>query len=113
MPAGYQELFLEQGAEFNTSVMLDNADGSPYNLENCQVKSSMKKSYYSTNSTTEITVDLNDPTEGVIILSLTYQQTANIAAGRYVYDVAVKDSSNTVSRVLEGIVNVSPRVTVF
>ena len=113
MPAGYQELFLEQGSEFNTSVTLDNADGSPYSLVNCQVKSSMKKSYYSTNSTTELTVDLNNPSQGVIILSLTYQQTANIAAGRYVYDVAVKDSSNTVSRVLEGIVNVSPRVTVF
>jgi hypothetical protein len=113
MPAGYQELFLEQGSEFNTSVMLDNADGSPYNLENCLVKATMKKSYYSNNSTTELTVDLNDPGQGVIILSLTYEQTANIAAGRYVYDVAVKDSSNTVSRVLEGIVNVSPRVTVF
>lgn len=113
MPAGYQELFLEQGAEFNTSVVLDNADGSPFNLENSEVKASMKKSYYSTTSTIVFTVEVNDPTEGVLILTLSHEQTANIAAGRYVYDVAVKDSSNTVSRVLEGIVHVSPQVTVF
>jgi hypothetical protein len=46
-------------------------------------------------------------------MSLASANTANIAAGRYVYDVAIKDSANTVTRVLEGIVNVLPRVTVF
>jgi hypothetical protein len=30
-----------------------------------------------------------------------------------VYDVAIKDTSNNVTRVLEGIVNVLPRVTSF
>jgi hypothetical protein len=113
MPAGYQELFLEQGANFNTSIILDNADGSPFDLENCIVRSSMKKSYYSANSTVDFTVEVNDPLSGTLILALNYEQTANIASGRYVYDVMIKDSSNTVSRVLEGIVNVTPRVTVF
>jgi hypothetical protein len=46
-------------------------------------------------------------------MSLPYANTANISAGRYVYDVVIKDSSNNVTRVLEGIVNVLPQVTVF
>jgi hypothetical protein len=113
MPAGYQELFLEQGSNFNTSVALDEADGSPFQLVDCDVKAVMKKSYYSSSTTAEFVITINDPTEGILILSLPYANTANIPAGRYVYDVLIKDSSNTVSRVLEGIVNVLPQVTVF
>jgi hypothetical protein len=113
MPAGYQELFLEQGSNFNTSVTLDEADGSPFQLVNCQVKAVMKKSYYSNSTTAEFVITINDPTEGILVMSLPYANTANISAGRYVYDVVIKDSSNTVSRVLEGIVNVLPQVTVF
>jgi hypothetical protein len=113
MSAGYQELFLEQGSDFNTSVILDQADGTPFVLTDCQVKAIMKKSYYSQSTTAEFVININDPLEGVLILSLSHANTANISAGRYVYDVLIKDSSNTVSRVLEGIVNVLPQVTVF
>ena len=48
---------------------------------------------------------------GVVTLSLTSTQTANLDFGRYVYDVNLTDASNTVTRVLEGIVTVTPRVT--
>ena len=44
-------------------------------------------------------------------LNLTSTQTAAITAGRYVYDVFLTDSSNTVTRVVEGIVTVTPRVS--
>ena len=113
MPAGYQELFLEKGSDFNTSVALDQADGSPFQLVDCEVKATMKKSYYSSTITAEFVITINDPTEGILIMSLPYANTANIPAGRYVYDVAIKDASNVVSRVLEGVVNVLPQVTVF
>ena len=113
MSAGYQELFLEKGSNFTTSVALDQADGSPFQLVDCEVKATMKKSYYSSSTTAEFVITINDPTEGILIMSLPYANTANISPGRYVYDVAIKDSSNVVSRVLEGIVNVLPQVTVF
>ena len=48
---------------------------------------------------------------GTITLSLTANQTSNLVYGRYVYDVDVTDASNTVTRVLEGIVTVTPSVT--
>ena len=113
MAAGYQELFLEQGTDFTTTITLDDVDGIPYDLTNITAKSQVRKSYYSTNPTATFTISINNPKDGVIILQLPHATTSNIAAGRYVYDVVIKDSANTVTRVLEGIVNVIPQVTVF
>lgn len=113
MAAGYQELFLEQGTTFTTNITLDDVDGIPFDLTGVQAKSQIRKSYYSANTTAEFDVQINSPTTGLILLVLDAQVTANIAAGRYVYDVAIKDTANTVTRVLEGIVNVIPQVTRF
>ena len=114
MAAGYQELFLEQGTDFVTSITLDDANGNPFDLTDYVAKSQIRKSYYSTNPTGQFIIEIIDPsTDGTISLSIDSANTANIPAGRYVYDVAIKSSSNTVTRVLEGIVNVLPQVTVF
>ena len=48
---------------------------------------------------------------GQITLKLSRTQTANLASGRYVYDVEVTDGSDTRSRLVEGIVTVTPQVT--
>lgn len=88
-------------------------NGNAYNLTSYAAKSQVRKSYYSSNATAEFAITINTPNSGVVALSLTSANTANIAAGRYVYDVVIKDAANTVTRVLEGIVNVLPRVTVF
>jgi len=37
--------------------------------------------------------------------------TANVVAGRYVYDVELVDSGNVATRLIEGIVTVTPQVT--
>jgi len=44
-------------------------------------------------------------------LNLTAAATANIAAGRYVYDTKITDQNSSVLRILEGIAEVSPSVT--
>jgi hypothetical protein len=113
MAAAYQELFLEQGTTFTTNITLDDIDGLPFDLTGVAAKSQIRKSYYSANTTAQFIVTINAPTDGIILLSLGANTTANIAAGRYVYDVAIKDTANTVTRVLEGIVNVIPQVTKF
>jgi uncharacterized membrane protein YkoI len=92
---------------------LADANGDAYNLTNFTAKSQVRKSYYSTSTTAEFIILINVPATGVINMSLSSANTANIAPGRYVYDVVIKDTANTVTRVLEGIVNVTPQVTVF
>jgi len=113
MASGYQELFLEQGTTFNTLISLDDVYGETYNLLNYSASSEMRKSYYSSNATAVFSTTVNG-LNGQILLNLNANQTANVYPGRYVYDVVIydqNDSSNTTIRVLEGIINVTPRVT--
>lgn len=111
MPAGYTELFLEQGASFNTSIVLDDVAGESFNLATYTASSQMRKSYYSSNAAATFSVSTgNDPSLGVITISLNSANTANIYPGRYVYDVYLTNNFSRV-RVLEGIVNVTPQVT--
>lgn len=110
MPAGYSELFLEQGASFSASLTLDDIGGAAFNLYNYSASSQMRKSYYSSNAAATFTISTGTPSQGIVTLSLDSANTANIIPGRYVYDVYISDA-NTRIRVLEGIVNVSPQVT--
>lgn len=113
MSAGYQELFLEQGSSFNTTIILDDVYGNSYNLFNYSAASEMRKSYYSTNATAVFDTVVT-PLSGQITLSLDSPATANIKPGRYVYDLVIysnTDAANNTIRVLEGIINVTPRVT--
>jgi hypothetical protein len=48
---------------------------------------------------------------GYISLTMTANTTANITAGRYVYDVEVTSNTGIVTRVKEGIVTVTPNAT--
>lgn len=113
MAAGYQELFIEQGSDYITTITLDDVNGVPFDLTDYTGKSQIRKSYYSSNATAEFTITITDPETGAIGLNLDSANTANIAAGRYVYDVVIVNDSNIKTRVLEGIVNVLPQVTVF
>jgi hypothetical protein len=115
MATGYQELFLEKGATFNVTITLDAVNNVPFDLTGYSANSQIRTSYYSSNAIATFTTSIgDDPVKGRVTLSLTYQQTANIAPGRYLYDIYISNNSDTWrSRVVEGIVNVTPSVTVF
>ena len=74
----------------------------------------MAKGYASTRTRTSLTsVIATDATSGVVALSMTAAQTAALDAERYVYDVEVtNNTSNVVTRVIEGIITVRPNVTI-
>ena len=91
MPAAYQELFLEKGSTFTTSITLDDVYGIPYDLTGLQLKSQVRKSYYSSNATAEFVITISHPEQGVLSFSMNSANTANIAPGRYLYDVVIKD----------------------
>lgn len=112
MAAGYQDIFLNQNETFTTSLTLDDVNGAAYNLTGFTVKSQAKKSYYSTNSTLEFTANISDANNGIITLSASAATTANVPAGKLVYDVIITQvSTGTKTRVLEGQIFVSPTVT--
>lgn len=102
-------IVIDQGTTFSTTINLTDDDDAPINLTGYLGRSKMKKHYSSSNSHT-FTVSLGGNT-GVLTLSLSATQTSNIVPGRYVYDVELVDPSNVVSRIVEGIVTVTPEVT--
>jgi hypothetical protein len=110
MPAAYSNLYLEQGTTFNTTITLDDVYGSVYDLSGYTANSQIRKSYYSANATATFSTSIN-ASSGTITLNLSSNVTANISPGRYVYDTTIRDNSGNVTRVLEGIIDVSPRVS--
>lgn len=101
-------LVIDQGATFSTDLTLSDENGDALNLSGYTANSQIRKWYTSTNAvsfSTAINVD-----SGVISLTLTANQTASLSSGRYVYDVEITNGS-TISRVVEGIITVTPNVT--
>jgi hypothetical protein len=112
MAAGYQDQYLEQGTTFNSQVTLTDSNGVPYNLNNFTFASQAKRSYYSSNATIIFQVSAADANSGILSISANSAVTSNVPAGKLVYDVIIKEiGSNTVTRILEGQIFVSPAVT--
>lgn len=108
--ADFVELQIESGATFLTEIIVREPDGTSKNLVNYSARSQMRKSYYSSTAI-NFSVQITDPANGAISMSITAANTANISAGRYVYDVEMENIQGTVTRIFEGIVTVLPNVT--
>ncbi|NBX49727.1 hypothetical protein EBT25_07260 [bacterium] len=100
---------IDQGTDYSTSINLTDEDGNAISLSGYTGSAQLRKTYSSSNAVS-FTVTFNT-TDGIVYLALTDAQTANITAGRYVYDCFLTDGSGVVSRIVEGIVTVTPRVT--
>lgn len=99
-----KDFILEQGTDFEKTFSLHLGDVSADSAN-----SLIRKHYTSTNSYS-FNVELN--ANGEVILSMNSETSSSINDGRYVYDVEVtNETTNAVSRVLEGIVTVTPQVT--
>ena len=113
--AATANLRIEQGATFSSDVTVKDTNGNAFELTGYTAAAKMAKGYASTRTRTTIsTASASDATTGIITLSLTADQTNNLdAPARYVYDVEItKTSDSTVTRVIEGIITISPNVTV-
>jgi hypothetical protein len=108
--ADFVEIQIEAGATFSTEVTVNDANGFPKDLSDYIVRSQLRKSYYSTTAI-NFEIDVTDPVNGIIEMSISAANTSNIRAGRYVYDVEIEDSENVVTRIFEGIATVLPNVT--
>lgn len=102
-------LVIDQGSTFSADLNLTDENGDVLDLAGYTANSQIRKWYTSTSASAEFTTDINVP-EGIVTLSLTAEETGNLTAGRYVYDVEINNGS-TVSRIVEGIVTVTPQVT--
>lgn len=112
--AARANLQIDRGTTFSSDVTVIDTDGTAFDLSGYTAAAKMALGYASTRTRVTLTSSINaDPTTGIITISLTADQTKNLEApARYVYDVEItKTSDSTVTRVIEGIITVSPDVT--
>ena len=101
-------IVIDQGTTFNTTFTIEDDTGTPIDFTTYSANSQMRKSY---TSSTAYTFDTSLASNGVITLSMSANTTGNITAGRYLYDLEVQDGSGIRSRLVEGIVTVTPQIT--
>ena len=101
-------LVLDQGTTFISNTTITNSNNATVNFYGYTANSMFRK-YYTSN--TAYTLDVALSNSGVVTLTMNATSTANVTSGRYVYDVEATDESNTVIRIMEGVITVTPQVT--
>lgn len=110
--AAYVELYLDQGATFNNVLNItDDLTNDYVDISGYTISSQLRRSYYSANVSANLICTITDAANGEVTLSLNAANTASLKPGRYLFDVLSKDTSNVTSRILEGIITVTPGVT--
>lgn len=107
----YANLFIDQGSDFSFSVDLISATGL-LDLTGYSSRGQIRKSY-TASAATDFAISINvDDSE--LNASLTAAQTASLKPGRYVYDIEILsgDATPIITRVVEGQLDVTPRVTI-
>jgi hypothetical protein len=103
-------IVIEQGYSFETSIELeDTRTNEPLILTNASIESTLKKTYTSSSSVS-FASSITNPAQGIISISLTSAQTAQLKPGRHVYDIKIIDDGIDYKAV-EGSALVRPGVT--
>lgn len=109
--AQFAEIDIDQGADFKIDLEFRHDDGALMDLNGFSFSSSIKKSYYSLTETAVFTIIDQHAMYGAITLYLDASVTADIAPGRYVFDIKQTNPSGEIERIAEGVVTVNPQVT--
>lgn len=108
--AFYTDIIIDQGSGYTATIPVCTLNKFPLDLTNYFGRGQIRRNY-SASLAVDFRVEVQgDPTNGLIQISLTPQQTATMKAGRYVFDIEVYNEDNVI-RVIEGQVTINPRVT--
>ena len=107
-----QNLILEQGTDFQGVIKLYADATTVLDLSGYTAQSQMRRSYDSVSATATLIASIPNPAAGEIYLTLSATSSTGIRYGRYLYDVVLtQTSSGILTRAVEGIITVTPRVT--
>ena len=104
-----KNLVIDQGATFSANIQFLDTNKNPISLAGYSVRSKMRTSYDAANAATLIATVTN-AANGNVNLFLQSANTSLLPQGRYVYDVEAY-TGNTVIRIVEGAITVSPGVS--
>ena len=108
--ATISNLYVDAGADYSNIITVTATNGQPLDLTGYTVRSQLRKSFQSSTAYA-FTASVFSAVNGQIRLQLTAVQSEAIPAGRWLYDVEITSSVGVKTRVVEGIVTVSPQIT--
>ena len=109
--ASISNIFIDQGADFTTTVNVTDSNASALDLTGYTAAGMVRKNHLSVSSTAFTVAFVSPRSSGQITISLTDTQTAALPEGRYVYDVVITAGDGTKTRVVEGSATINPSVT--
>ena len=108
--ATISNLFVDAGSDFSNIITVAATNGQPLNLTGFTVAAQMRKSY-SSSVAYNFTAIIYMAQNGEVRLQLAAAQSSVIPAGRWLYDVEITSPSGSKTRVVEGIVTITPQIT--
>jgi len=107
-------IVIDQGADYSLSLTWKDSTGNAINLTGYTARSMVRHSYHSPQPLISLTTENGgieiDGANGVINVSMTAAQTANLPASNCVYDLEVVNGTS-VTRLIEGAARITPEVT--
>lgn len=101
-------LVVDQGSEFSTTIDVTDEDGNAIDLSTFTSAGQIRKHY---TSLTSVSFTTTSTASGILTISLGSNTSDQMEPGRYVYDVELTSNTGLVTRILEGIVTITPSVT--
>lgn len=103
-------LYIDQGADFYHDFVIASGSNFVEDITGWTIRSQMRK-YYGSSSAYTFSAGIEDGENGLLYIEMDKDQTRDIPAGRYLYDVEATDPSGKRYRIAEGIVEVTPEIT--
>lgn len=103
------DLIVDQGTTFVVDFLIKDSSNNIIDLSTYTGTAKARK-FISSN--TAVVMQINTFSNGIVRASLTANQTANMVySDRYLYDIKLNTPSNTVIRIVEGQITISPQVS--
>ncbi len=102
-------LVIDQGSDYLVTINVENANSVAVNLSGYTAEAHMSK-HYTSSRFYQFNAEIN-AVLGTISLSMSSNTTNDISPGRYIYDCEVTSNTGIKTRLLEGIVTITPQVT--
>ena len=111
MAAGKYDIVIDQGSDFAIEVQIQQ-NSANVNLSTHSARAQLRPTPTSSTKTADFTCSITNASQGKIKMSLGNSATANIANGKYYYDLELVNSSDSsVTRLIDGVARVTPEVT--
>lgn len=108
--AAISNLFIDQGSDYSNIISVKANNGQPLNLDGYTVKSQIRKSFGS-NIAFQFNATVFSSISGRIRLQLSASDSEQIPPGRYLYDVEITSQTGFITRVVEGVLIMTPQIT--